>query len=66
MESLVKTNPKGLNITTSLITSEIFGKEHNKVCRDIENLDCPEEFRVANLGVSSYISQQNKELSFHG
>ena len=27
-----------------------------------ENLDCPQEFRDANFGVSSYISQQNKEL----
>ena len=62
MEALVKTNSNGRNVTTSLIIAEIFGKEHNKVCRDIENLDSPQEFRDANFGVSSYISQQNKEL----
>lgn len=40
----------------------LFGKEHSKVMRDIENLSCSDEFRTANFGVSSYISQQNKEL----
>lgn len=40
----------------------LFRKEHSKVMRDIENPSCSDEFRAANFGVSSYISQQNKEL----
>lgn len=56
---------KGQNdqvLTNSLLVAEKFGKEHSKVMRDIENLSCSDEFRAANFGVSSYISQQNKEL----
>lgn len=56
---------KGQNdqvLTTSLLVAEKFGKEHSKVMRDIEYLSCSVEFRAANFGVSSYISQQNKEL----
>lgn len=56
---------KGQNdqiLTNSLLVAEKFGKEHSKVMRDIENLSCSVEFRAANFGVSSYISQQNKEL----
>lgn len=49
-------------LTTSLKVAEVFGKEHSKVLRDIENLHCSNEFRAANFGVSSFISQQNKEL----
>lgn len=61
MENLVKTNEKGQNVTTSLIIAEAFGKEHNKVCRDIENLDCPPEFNVANFGVISFRDSMNRE-----
>lgn len=56
---------KGQNdqvLTNSLLVAEKFEKEHSKVMRDIENLSCSDEFRAANFGVSSYISQQNKEL----
>lgn len=49
-------------LTSSLLVAEKFGKEHSKVMRDIENLSCSDEFRSANFGVSSYVSQQNKEL----
>ena len=52
-------NNNGQTITTSLIVAEIFGKEHNKVCRDIENLSCSESFRVANFGETPYIHPQN-------
>nr|DAT24162.1 MAG TPA: KilAC domain protein [Caudoviricetes sp.] len=52
-------NNNGQTITTSLIVAEIFGKEHNKVCRDIENLSCSESFRVANFGETPYIHSQN-------
>ena len=52
-------NNNGQTITTSLIVAEIFGKEHNKVCRDIENLSCSGSFRVANFGETPYIHPQN-------
>lgn len=65
MENLVIQNQAGRDVTTSLIVAEVFGKEHNKVCRDIESLSCSESFRVANFGVSSYRSQQNKELPMY-
>ena len=54
MIELVKTNSAGKDVTTSLIVAEMFGKEHNKVCRDIENLSCSTEFNAANFGVINY------------
>ncbi|USG65214.1 Rha family transcriptional regulator [Brevibacillus ruminantium] len=39
-----------------------FEKEHYNVLRDIENLDCSEEFRALNFEVSSYRSEQNKKM----
>lgn len=65
MNELVFKSSKGNPVTTSIIVAEIFDKEHNKVCRDIENLSCSEEFRAANFGVSSYKSVQNKKLPMY-
>ena len=56
MEALVKIQ-NGKPTTTSLLVAEVFGKEHNKVCRDIENLSCSEAFRVANFGVSLIVRE---------
>lgn len=38
MKELVFKSELGKNVTSSLIISEVFNKEHNKVVRDIENL----------------------------
>ena len=57
--TLVYENEKGVDITTSLIVAKVFGKEHNKVCRDIENLSCSESFRVANFCETPYTHPQN-------
>ena len=54
MEQLVIQSPQGRDVTTSLIVAQVFGKEHNKVCRDIENLSCSENFRVANFGEATF------------
>lgn len=62
MTDLVFKSNDGVAVTTSLMVSKIFGKDHDKVMRDIKNLSCSEEFRAANFGDSSYTSQQNKEL----
>ncbi len=61
MNDLVKKN-NGELITTSKIIGDVFGKSHRKVIRDISELDCSDEFRAANFGLSSYTSPQNKVL----
>lgn len=60
MNELVLTNGKGQDVTTSLIIAEVFEKEHNKVCRDIENLSCSGSFNAANFGVISYYDSMNR------
>ncbi|KOR28381.1 hypothetical protein TI03_04845, partial [Achromatium sp. WMS1] len=50
----------GRPITTSRKVAEIFGKQHNNVMRDINKLDCSQEFRLLNFELSSYINAQNK------
>lgn len=45
----------------SLFVAEWFNKDHKHVLRDIENLDCSDEFRQTNFGLSSYLNQQNKK-----
>ena len=65
MKDLVIKGSSGIDVTTSLIVAEVFGKEHNKVMRDIENLSCSKDFRAANFGVSSYTTSQNKQLPMY-
>lgn len=55
MNELVIQNSKGNDVTTSLIVAQVFGKEHSKVCRDIESLSCSDSFQAANFGVSFII-----------
>lgn len=52
-------------VTTSLMVAKTFEKEHRNVLKDIENLQCPNEFRELNFQLSSYISKQNKELPMY-
>lgn len=40
---------KAVPVTTSVNVAEIFGKTHGNVLRDINNLDCSEEFRKINF-----------------
>ncbi len=46
----------------SLQVAETFGKRHADVLRDIENLECSDEFRERNFALSSYKSEQNKKI----
>lgn len=55
----------GRLVTTSLAISNHFGKKHAHVLRDIENLDCSQEFRESNFGLSSYTTSQNKKLPMY-
>ena len=59
MDSLVKTNSTGKSITTSFIVSEIFGKRHDNVLRDIDDLACPAEFKMSNFEETPYTHPQN-------
>lgn len=56
---------KNQAITTSLIVAEVFEKAHDKVLRDIRNLGCSDEFRLANFGESTYVNNQNKEMPMY-
>jgi anti-repressor protein len=65
MNELVFKSSKGNPVTTSLKVAEEFEKEHKNVLRDIENLDCSQEFRQLNFALSSYHSVQNKKLPMY-
>lgn len=65
MKELVFRSERGNPVTTSLLVAEKFGKNHAHVLRDIENLSCSMEFRESNFGLSSYTSQQNKQLPMY-
>ena len=47
-------------VCDSLQIAEMFGKRHDHVIRDIENLDCSTEFRAPNFGETYYKDLQNK------
>ena len=60
MAELVIQNSNGNDVTTSLIVAQVFGKEHNKVVRDIENLSCSSNFNAANFGVIEYTDSRGR------
>jgi len=43
-------------ITMSLKVAEVFGKQHYNVIRDIEALDCSEDFRLRNFSRFNYVT----------
>lgn len=45
----------------SLFVAKFFEKDHDKVVRDIENLDCSEEFNTANFGVITYKDSRGRK-----
>lgn len=51
----------GKALSTSLQVAEEFLKDHKNVLRDIENLDCSDEFRRLNFEQSFYSNAQNKK-----
>jgi len=57
-ENIVK-NADGEMFTTSLIIAQAFEKDHKNVLRDIENLECSEEFRRLNFEHTPYVHPQN-------
>lgn len=57
MNELVFRGENGIPMTTSLLVAEVFGKEHKHVLRDIDNLDCSEEFTESNFGLCMKIRE---------
>nr|DAG80868.1 MAG TPA: regulatory protein [Caudoviricetes sp.] len=53
------------SITASLDVAETFEKEHNKVLRDIRELECSDDFRLSNFGQSFYINAQGKKMPMY-
>jgi Rha family phage regulatory protein len=51
---------KGQLTTTSKIVSDVFGKVHRNVMRDIELLDCSDQFRMLNFEHSEYQTERGK------
>jgi Rha family phage regulatory protein len=47
-------------VTTTNEIANVFGKEHNKVLRAIKNLQCSEEFKVANFVEHEFQAGKNK------
>ena len=58
---IVKSESSNLS-TTSKIIADVFGKVHKKVIVAIDELDCSDNFRVANFSKSYYVSPQNKKI----
>lgn len=58
MNELIKSygllEKKGEPVVSSRKVAEIFSKDHDKVLRDIKNLDCSSKFSTANFGDSNY------------
>lgn len=49
-----------VTVVNSLDIAETFGKEHKNILRDIEELNCSEEFRKLNFELSKYSVENNK------
>ena len=62
---IMKINKREVNVCTSLDIAETFGKRHSDVLRDLENMDCSEEFRERNFALSSYKYVQNRSFPMY-
>lgn len=60
MSDLVFKGENNQVLTNSLLVAKEFEKGHDKVIRDIRNLNCSEEFRLTNFGESVYKNEQGK------
>ena len=65
MNELVFLGQGGRLVTTSLKVAEVFGKVHAKVMRDIEKLDCSNEFTIANFGKRTFKTEQGNEYPMY-
>lgn len=61
IRGIVREGENGL-FTTSLIVAQAFEKEHKNILRDIEGLECSEEFRQLNFEHTPYVHPQNGQV----
>lgn len=68
MSQLLQTDGYGLFIdkkdtarVNSLMVAMVFNKRHDNVLRDIQNLDCSDDFRLLNFEESKYTNDQGKK-----
>lgn len=57
---IVKINKEDVAVVTSLDVAETFEKRHSDVLRDIEHLQCSDEFTQRNFALSSYKDASGK------
>lgn len=50
----------GQAVTDSLTVAEVFDKNHDKVMRDIRNLNCSQEFNIANFVEIEYVDSRGR------
>ena len=62
MDEIVFRGANDQAMTSSLLVAKEFGKAHAKGMRDIENLNCSDEFRLANFGDSYFKNEQGREF----
>ena len=55
-----KINKEEVTVVTSLDVAETFEKRHADVLRDIERMECSEEFTERNFALSSYNDSSGK------
>lgn len=60
MNNLVTMDVNGELKTHSKIVADVFGKPHRNIIRDIESLDCSEEFSKLNYEQSEYKTDRGK------
>lgn len=65
MKDLVFKGESNQVLTSSLLVAEKFGKDHKRVLQDIRDLKCSNKFRQHNFVLSSYCSDQNRELPMY-
>ena len=57
---IMKINKEDVTVVTSLDIAETFGKRHADVLRDIEHLQCSEEFTQRNFALTAYKDASGK------
>lgn len=57
---IMKINKEDVTVVTSLDIAETFGKRHSDVLRDIEHLQCSDEFTERNFALTSYKDASGK------
>lgn len=50
----------GKMVTDSLTVAEVFGKDHDNVLRDIQSMECSEEFSLLNFEESTYTNKRGR------